>query len=199
MKALLTVIPGVVLAMALVTSAPAAAATHETSARLIEGAHVEHAALNGSNVSVIPVADAHHGAAASAVRGDRDRDFDHGFRGGFVGGAFYNPFWYGYGWGPAWGYWAPFYGYNPGYYAYSYDGGLKLKVTGPNPKNADVYADGAYVGTVDDFNGTFQKLTLGPGPHTVQVRARGYRPLTVKVRIQPDRTVTYRAEMRPVS
>jgi hypothetical protein len=135
-------------------------------------------------------------AEREGPRGDHDRGFDRGggFRGGF---GFYGPYWGTFGW-PGWGYWGPgYWGWGlDGGYAYNYSGGVRLKITGPNPKQADVYADGGYVGTVDDFNGVFQQLTLLPGPHTIEVRANGYKTLSFRVYIQPDTTITYRGEMQ---
>ncbi len=191
MKRLLTVLPGALLAMALVSSTPAMAADRDLN-------HASTPSAQRATAEVLPVADHAGPRGAPEMRGDRD--FDRGFNGGFavVGPRFFDPFWPGFGWGAPygyWGYWGPY----DGYYGYHYSGGLKLKVTGPDPKKADVYADGSYVGTVDDFNGTFQRLSLRPGPYTIEIRAKGYRPLTLKVRIQPDRTITYRAEMQKIA
>ncbi len=113
--------------------------------------------------------------------------------GGFGYGGFYGPVWWDWGWpGFGYAYWGPWggplYGYPP-------DGSLRLEVTGPAPKRADVYVDGGFAGTVNQFNGTFHHLKLEPGAHRIEVRATGYRPLSVEVRIPPDQTVTYRAEM----
>ncbi len=180
MKHVLTVLPGVFLASALTFATPAIAADRDA---------------RGTAPSVQPVAM----AVARAPHAGGDHDFDRGFRGGFGFRGFYGGFWPGYyAWAPfGYNWWPGYYGYGYGYYGYhNYDGGLKLKVTGPNPKRADVYADGAYVGTVDDFNGVFQKLTLAPGPYTIEIRANGYQPLTVKVRIEPDTTITYRGHMQ---
>src|SRR5262245_22712637 len=40
------------------------------------------------------------------------------------------------------------------------DGSLRLEV---KPREAEVYIDGYYAGTVDDFDGTFQRLRVVPG------------------------------------
>ena len=117
--------------------------------------------------------------------------------GGFgLGGLFYDPFWWGsggYGYGGS-GYGG--YGYD-GYGYYGDDregrGGLKLKV---EPKDAEVYVDGYYMGTVDDFNGTFQRMELETGPHRVEIRAPGFQTITFDVRIEPNDTVTYRGQLQ---
>lgn len=116
---------------------------------------------------------------------------------GAVGlGYFYpDPFWWG-GY-PGWGYG----GYSGGYYGPSYAGQvdegmgqLRLKV---KPKDAEVYIDGYFVGLVDDFDGTFQRLNLETGPHRVEIRKSGFAPLQFAVRIEYDETVTYRGELSP--
>ncbi len=55
------------------------------------------------------------------------------------------------------------------------------------------------MGTVDDFDGTFQKMELEVGPHRVEVRAIGYQSITFDVRIEPNDTVTYRGELQPAA
>jgi len=72
-------------------------------------------------------------------------------------------------------------------------GGLKLKV---KPSEATVYVDGYYVGVVDDFDGVFQKLTMEPGEHRVEIRAPGYETLQMDVRIEPGKSSTYRGELK---
>ena len=124
--------------------------------------------------------------------------------------------WYGYpGWGWGWGYGYPYYGgfgvgffhYDPywwggGYYGgggyatsgqYTDTGQLRLKV---KPRNAQVFVDGYYVGVVDEFDGTFQRLRLETGGHRVEVRLDGYQPLTFDVLIPLGETITYRGQLR---
>ena len=70
-------------------------------------------------------------------------------------------------------------------------GGVKIENA---PKDAAVYADGYYVGTVDDFDGSFQKLNLEPGAHHIEVmRPAGTPPAAVDVNIRPGQTITFRA------
>jgi len=103
-------------------------------------------------------------------------------------------FGFGYPYGYAGGYWGyPYGGYAygyPGYAAATY-GGVKIENA---PPDAAVYADGYYVGTVDDFNGSFQKLNLEPGAHHIEVmRPAGAPPASVDVNIRAGQTVTFRA------
>jgi hypothetical protein len=102
-----------------------------------------------------------------------------------------------------------YYGY-PAPYAYPYAGygypgaavsagygygGVRIRVT---PSDATVYVDGYYVGIVDDFNGTLQRLALEAGPHRIEIRSPGYETLIFDVRIDPNQTITCRGTMQPV-
>ena len=76
---------------------------------------------------------------------------------------FYDPFWFDPWYGFSYGYqypWGP-YGYPP-YRAYRVDPGASLRLE-VKPKDAEVYVDGYYAGIVDDFDGTFQRLSVTPG------------------------------------
>jgi len=88
------------------------------------------------------------------------------------------------------------YGYTPrGYYdpiPGRIYGGLRITDA---PHEAQVFADGYYVGIVDDFDGVFQHLNLEVGPHRIEVRLPGYDDaIAFDVVIQPGRTITYRAD-----
>ena len=112
---------------------------------------------------------------------------------------------YGYGYGGLYGgyydpWYDPWYGAYPGYSGgsqttYNDEGGLRLKI---KPKNAEVYVDGYFTGTVDEFDGMFQKLHLDSGVHRIEVRAAGFETLTFEVRISADHTTTYQGEMRRI-
>lgn len=96
------------------------------------------------------------------------------------------------------------YGYYPGYdsgYGSGYVtagpgasyGGLRIQGA---PEDAQVYADGYYLGIVDDFDGALQQADLTAGPHRIEIRAPGYPPAEFDVRIEPGQTVTYHADRR---
>ena len=87
------------------------------------------------------------------------------------------------------------YGYTPSYY---YDpipgrvyGGVRITQA---PRDAQVFADGYYVGIVDDFDGVFQHVNLEAGQHRIEVRAPGLEPISFDVYVQPGRTITLRAD-----
>ena len=137
--------------------------------------------------------------------------------------GYYDPYYYGYGyrysryWMPGYGYGVGYFGYDPflfgGYYdPYSYGygqagqasggydagryrvvGALRLKV---KPSNAQVYIDGYYVGLIDSFDGTFQRLQVEAGSHRVDVRAEGFETVQFDVMVTPGETVTYKGELK---
>jgi len=122
---------------------------------------------------------------------------------------YYGPrFYYGPGFGyfgPSFGgyygsYWGGYYG-GPGYYStavdygHAYDiGELRLQVS---PRNAQVFVDGGYAGTVDDYDGTFQSLKLESGSYSIRLQAPGYQTIEFNVRITPTQKITYREDLRP--
>ena len=95
---------------------------------------------------------------------------------------------YGYPYGNPYGYGG--YGYVAGGYAGGSYGGVRITDA---PRDAAVYADGYYVGTVDDFDGTFQRLSLEAGAHQIEIRPQGGQPIAFDVNIRPGQTITYRA------
>jgi len=120
-----------------------------------------------------------------------------GARGGRTvvrGRGYYSPYYYGYPYGYGYGYpyfGAGYYGYYGG--SYSSTGSVRLKV---KPRDAEVLVDGYYVGTVDDFDGTFQSLKLNPGPASIEVRAPGFEALRLDVMVLVGRKITYEENMR---
>jgi hypothetical protein len=73
-------------------------------------------------------------------------------------------------------------------------GHLRLRV---EPATAQIYVDGFYMGTVDEFNGSGD-VNLEAGPHRIEIRAPGYETLTFDVKTEASRTITYRGTLRPV-
>ena len=126
------------------------------------------------------------------------------FYGPYLSGyAFGYPTWgfsvgFGFGYGyPAYGY--PAYGY-PGYpypaYGYPYRpyGGVRIDVP---QRDAEVYLDGYFAGSVDNYDGTFQQLNIEPGPHKLEIRSPGFSTVSFDVNVEPGRTITYRTSLRP--
>ncbi len=74
-------------------------------------------------------------------------------------------------------------------------GDIKLDVS---PRDADVVADGIYVGRVDDFSGS-QHLMFTEGHHHLVLQRRGYETLDVNLTISAERPVVYRAALKKAS
>lgn len=101
---------------------------------------------------------------------------------------FYDP-WFGYGY--PYGWYPPYGYYGRGYAVAS----LRLQV---EPKETEVFIDGYWAGTVDDFDGFFQRLHLEPGEHEVELYLAGHRSLRQKVYLQPSGTFRIRHTMAPL-
>ena len=68
---------------------------------------------------------------------------------------------------------------------YGPESALRLQVS---PRNTEVFVDGYYAGTVDDFDGIFQRLRLESGEYEVTLYLPGYRTVTQRLLLQADRT-----------
>jgi hypothetical protein len=132
--------------------------------------------------------------------------------GGYYGYSpyYYRPYYYGYygvpyyGVGFSTGYgWDDGYvsaGYSAPYYRSSYGGYYRYRETGSirtivDPEKTRIYVDGYYAGTVDDFDGMFQRLYVAPGRHDVTLKLDGYRTHKFKVYVTEDSTVKIRHSM----
>jgi hypothetical protein len=136
-----------------------------------------------------------------------------------VGVGYYRPYYgpwfsYGYSWYPGFYYGYPYYGYPFGYgyygggpyygspyfgygaYPYYYGGSVRLQVT---PREAEVFVDGYFAGTVDDFDGTFQRLDVEPGEHDLELYLPGHRSVQQKLYLQPGKTTRVKLAMQPLA
>lgn len=105
----------------------------------------------------------------------------------FWGGGFYHPYYLGFGqWYP---YPYPVYGFPPGGYIPDHAVSVRLQVT---PRDAFVYVDGYAAGTVDDYDGVFQRLRLIPGPHEIVIYHPVHRTLRQNVYYNPGSSHTIR-------
>lgn len=128
----------------------------------------------------------------------------HGYYGGFHGyRGFYYPRFYGtfaftwgtpFFWGFPFDYWPYYYPYGwygwdgggyPAYYGYDRvrreeQGALDLDLS---PADTQVYLDGQYIGTVDDYDGWPQYLWLDPGTYDIVFYRDGYKTLARQVTI----------------
>jgi hypothetical protein len=117
----------------------------------------------------------------------------HGRHGGgvYVGGHYGFAPYYGMGWGWGWGpyFWPPY-----GPYSFGANGGVDpgaAMIAGfgavdvdAKPNQADVWADGKYVGEARDLDGYPSLLWLKEGEHTIAIYKGGYRTFEEKIDVQ---------------
>jgi hypothetical protein len=63
------------------------------------------------------------------------------------------------------------------------------------PGTAQVFVDGYYMGSADDFRRLIPGRSLEAGAHRVELRAQGYETKTFDVLIPPNDTVSYRSNL----
>jgi hypothetical protein len=154
------------------------------------------AAVFALSCVVVPEASAHH-------RYHYGHYGHYGGHGGFRGWG-YAAYGYPYAYGPGF---YPSVGFGVGYYPFSigvgYVGGppdprgsLRTQVA---PRQTEVFIDGYYAGLVDDFDGSFQKLRLDPGPHTVTLYLDGHELYEETVYSTLGSTIKIRHEMEPLA
>ena len=71
-------------------------------------------------------------------------------------------------------------------------GGLSFEIS---PDTAEIYVDGTYVGTVEEFTPTSQPLGLTPGRHRIELEAPGYRTMTFDAEIIAGQVVPYQGSL----
>jgi hypothetical protein len=123
---------------------------------------------------------------------------------GWGGGGYYPPYWSS--WWPygSLGWYGGYYG---GYYGYPWgwggggtvyhqiereSGAVRVLV---DPAEARVYVDGYYAGTVDDFDGLFQRLNVSSGRHELALKLEGYKTHRMRVYVAPDSTLKLHYEL----
>jgi hypothetical protein len=125
---------------------------------------------------------------AGTGTGDRDGSGHH--HGGYYGGGYYYPY-YPYSYYPYpndYYYGDYYYSRYPRYRYRHYDDSPAVRVL-VKPDTARVYVDGYYAGTVDDFDGLFQRLYVPRGRHEVTLKAEGYRTHRFLIYAVPSRTI----------
>ena len=88
----------------------------------------------------------------------------------------------------------PYPRYYPRYYDYSSAARLQVE-----PRHAEVFIDGYFVGTVDDFDGWLQRLNVAPGEHELTVYLKGYRTFRQNVLFRPGSTLKIEHVMQPLA
>jgi len=158
---------------------------------------------SGSGSSTSSTAERRHPQAGTGRGSGGGSGYYPGYPGYYPGYGYpgYYPGW-GWGGGLYWGSWWPYGSY--GWYGYGYPwgwgggggtvyhqvesetGSVRVLV---DPSEARVYVDGYYAGTVDDFDGLFQRLHVPPGRHEIALKLEGYATHRMKVYVAPDSTV----------
>jgi hypothetical protein len=75
-------------------------------------------------------------------------------------------------------------------------GSLLLHV---QPARAQVFVDGYYAGTADDFDGNPGALVLDTGAHIIELDDPSYLSVRFDVRIDTNQSIVYRRELSPIS
>jgi hypothetical protein len=102
---------------------------------------------------------------------------------------FYDPFWWGF---------SDFQYPYPYPYPYRYNSpGADLRIQ-VQPKQAEVYIDGYLVGTVDNFDGVFQRLDVPLGEHEITIYLPGYRTISQRMLFRPRESYHIRDVMQPL-
>jgi hypothetical protein len=147
----------------------------------------------------------------------RDRnDPDRGYRGDRYYYNHYYPRWYSYYGGPGWwwapyGYWGWFWWGQDSYYGNSYygepyyrggrgysdrneTGALDLDVS---PGRTQVYLDGQYIGTVDQYDGFPTFLWLEKGTYDIAFFLDGYKTVARQVSVYPGTVIDFDDRLEP--
>lgn len=93
----------------------------------------------------------------------------------------------------------PVYSYGPGFYGHGNVAAIdfgRLQIKVPQ-REAQVYVDGFFAGTVNDYDGIFQSLKLEGGTYHIQLVQPGFQTLEFDVRITPGQKITYSGVLQP--
>lgn len=112
------------------------------------------------------------------------------------GWGFYGPWWPGYGFYSA-GFW-PYGWASPYPYAVAADGEASVRVQ-VTPPEAEVFVDGYSAGTVDHYDGLFERLGVAPGEHTIELYLQGYRSARQDLHVEPGGSYKIRYQMEPLA
>jgi hypothetical protein len=67
------------------------------------------------------------------------------------------------------------------------------------PKEAEVYVDGYIAGTVDQFDGTFQRLRVPPGGHELTLYRDGFKTVHQSLHVSSGSTLKVSYKMEPLA
>jgi hypothetical protein len=105
----------------------------------------------------------------------------------------YDPFLFG------WSQWYPYPPYPPPPYYYGRRGDIAEARLEIKPRSAQVYLDGYYMGTVDDFDGAWQRLEMPSGEHEITVYLQGYQTYRQRTFFRPGQDYHFKAILEPLA
>lgn len=106
--------------------------------------------------------------------------------------------WWGWGWGSGWGWggWGPYWG---GVYVINDGAPVPNRYarvdTDVSPEAAEVFLDGTYIGSADDFDGYPDYLYLEPGKYRLEFRHPFYETLAREVEVRVGQDVSLNDEL----
>lgn len=72
-------------------------------------------------------------------------------------------------------------------------GGVSFEIS---PSDAEVFVDGNFAGTVDQFGPQSEPLRLSPGRHRIEIRAGGMQPMSFDAQITAGQVIPYRGTLQ---
>ncbi|WP_239489094.1 PEGA domain-containing protein [Luteitalea sp. TBR-22] len=116
---------------------------------------------------------------------------------GYGAWGWWGPGWWGPGyassmWWPGFGWWGAPALYAPPYAIWGITSEARLMV---QPRNTEVYIDGALAGIVDQYDGVFQSLTLSPGTHEIAFYLEGHKKQVMNAYVAPGTTLKVKHTM----
>lgn len=111
------------------------------------------------------------------------------------GPSFYwgSPLWWG-AWGPSpWGFW-PY--VDPAYVRSQLTSAVRVQV---RPPETEVFVDGYFAGTADQFDGMFQRLRVAPGQHVLELYLAGHQSVRQDLLLAPGDSYKVQYTMQPLA
>jgi hypothetical protein len=68
-----------------------------------------------------------------------------------------------------------------------------------HPPNAQVFADGYYIGIPEDFESHDGGAVIEPGPHRIDIVAAGYESVSFDVNLTRGQSATFRRTLAPIN
>lgn len=114
---------------------------------------------------------------------------------GHYGGGYYSVGHYSYGWPYGVGWWRSPSVYVGPSYPYSALPAFAVVDTDVSPEAAEVWLDGVYIGTADDFDGYPDYLYLKPGSYRLEFRYQGFETYGINLDARPGQKANLDKDM----